>query len=200
MSNDIKIKNGLTINLKGAAQNIIKKAAHPKSVSLNPSNFHLITPKVVVKVGEEVQQGDVIFFSKNDNRIKFCSPIDGTIKDIMRGAKRKIIEIIINIGPENTQSQVISAKAPIFLPRVFAITAPRDHVNAPDNVKKIPRYWPSRLGAPVKIITPIKLIVKAIMFFIVGISFNKKNAINIPNGISDWIKRVAEAPSRIFNP
>ena len=96
MSNDIKIKNGLTINLKGAAQNIIKKAAHPKSVSLNPSNFHLIIPKLVVKVGEKVQQGDVVFFSKNDNRIKFCSPVDGTIKDIVRGAKRKIIEIIID--------------------------------------------------------------------------------------------------------
>ena len=69
MSNDIKIKNGLTIKLKGAAQNIVKKAAHPKFVSLNPSDFHLIVPKMVVKVGENVRQGDVIFFSKKDERI-----------------------------------------------------------------------------------------------------------------------------------
>ncbi len=97
MSNDIKIKNGLTIKLKGAAQNIVKKAAHPKFVSINPSDFHLIIPKMVVKVGENIRQGDVIFFSKKDERIKFCSPVDGIVKDIVRGAKRKIIEIIIDV-------------------------------------------------------------------------------------------------------
>jgi len=97
MSNDIRIKNGLTINLKGAAKNIVKKAPYPKSVSLNPSNFHLIIPKMVVKVGEKVNAGDVIFYSKKDERIKFCSPVDGIIKEIVRGAKRKIIEIVINV-------------------------------------------------------------------------------------------------------
>ena len=96
MSNDIRIKNGLTINLKGAAKNIVKKAPYPKSVSLNPSNFHLIIPKMVVKVGEKVNVGDVIFYSKKDERIKFCSPVDGIIKEIVRGEKRKIIEILID--------------------------------------------------------------------------------------------------------
>ena len=54
MSNDIRIKNGLSINLKGAPENIVKKATFPKSVSINPLNFHLITPKMVVKVGDSV--------------------------------------------------------------------------------------------------------------------------------------------------
>jgi Na+-transporting NADH:ubiquinone oxidoreductase subunit A len=98
MSKDIKIKNGLTIKLKGAAQNIVKKAAFPKSVSINPSDFHLIIPKMALKVGEKVSQGDVVFFSKKDDRIKFCSPVDGVITDIVRGAKRKIIEIIIDVN------------------------------------------------------------------------------------------------------
>ena len=53
MSNDIRIKNGLSINLKGAPENIVKKASFPKSVSINPSNFHLITPKMAVKVGDK---------------------------------------------------------------------------------------------------------------------------------------------------
>ena len=98
MSKDIKIKNGLNIKLKGAAHNIIKKAAFPKFVSLNPSDFHLIVPKMAIKVGEKVSQGDMVFFSKKDERIKFCSPVDGIIKDIVRGAKRKIIEIIIDVN------------------------------------------------------------------------------------------------------
>jgi Na+-transporting NADH:ubiquinone oxidoreductase subunit A len=95
MSNDIRIKNGLTINLKGAPENIIKKASFPKFVSINPSNFHLITPKMEVKVGDKVQMGDSVFYSKNNPEIKFCSPVSGTITDIIRGAKRRILEILI---------------------------------------------------------------------------------------------------------
>ena len=104
MSYDIKIKNGLTINLKGAAQNIIKKAATPKTISINPSNFHLIIPKMVVKIGQKISQGDVVFFSKKDERIKFCSPVNGVVKEITRGAKRKIIEIIIESIGDNERS------------------------------------------------------------------------------------------------
>ena len=96
MSNDIKIKNGLTIKIKGAAENIVKKAAFPKSISLNPADFHLITPKMAVKVGENVKAGDVVFYSKDNQEVKFCSPVSGIVKDIVRGKKRKIIEIIID--------------------------------------------------------------------------------------------------------
>jgi Na+-transporting NADH:ubiquinone oxidoreductase subunit A len=111
MLNDIKIKNGLTIKLKGAAENILKKAALPESVSLNPSDFHLIIPKMALKVGEKVSQGSVVFFAKKDERIKFCSPVDGIIRDIVRGAKRKIIEIIIDV--EKNQN-LISPNPQVF--------------------------------------------------------------------------------------
>ena len=91
----------------------------------------------------------------------------------------------ISIGPENTHSQVISANAPIFLLIGFAMTAPNDHVNAPDKVSRTPMNLPSKLGAPVKINTPTKAIPKPIIFFILGISFNRKKAIIIPNGTSN---------------
>lgn len=100
MSNDIRIKNGLTINLKGAPENIIKKAPFPKSVSLNPSDFHLITPKMVVKVGDKIKSGETVFYSKSNSDIKFCSPVSGKIADIVRGAKRRILEIIIDCDKE----------------------------------------------------------------------------------------------------
>ena len=96
MSNDIKIKNGLAINIKGASNNIVKKATFPKSISLNPNDFHLVTPKMAVKVGDHLEAGDVVFYSKDNQDIKFCSPVSGNVKDIVRGQKRKITEIIID--------------------------------------------------------------------------------------------------------
>ena len=96
MSNDIKIKNGLAINIKGASDNIVKKATFPKSISLNPNDFHLVTPKMAVKVGDHLEAGDVVFYSKDNQDVKFCSPVSGNVKDIVRGQKRKITEIIID--------------------------------------------------------------------------------------------------------
>ena len=96
MSNDIKIKNGLAINIKGASNNIVKKATFPKSISLNPNDFHLVTPKMAVKVGDHLEAGDVVFYSKDNQDVKFCSPVSGNVKDIVRGQKRKITEIIID--------------------------------------------------------------------------------------------------------
>ena len=96
MSNDIKIKNGLAINIKGASYNIVKKATFPKSISLNPNDFHLVTPKMAVKVGDHLEAGDVVFYSKDNQDVKFCSPVSGNVKDIVRGQKRKITEIIID--------------------------------------------------------------------------------------------------------
>ena len=111
MSNDIRVKSGLSINLKGAPENIVKKAPFPKTVSINPSDFHLITPKMVVKVGEKVSAGDVVFFSKKNPEIKFCSPVSGQILDIVRGAKRRILEILINCDEKQI---VISHKISSF--------------------------------------------------------------------------------------
>ena len=110
MSNDIKIKSGLTINLKGAAENIVKKAALPKSISLNPADFHLIIPKMVVKIGDHVNAGDVVFYSKNNQEVKFCSPVSGNIKDIVREEKRKIIEIIIDVDSSQKSKKFITSK------------------------------------------------------------------------------------------
>ena len=46
-------------------------------------------------------------------------------------------------------------------------------------------YDPSQLNQNLKIKTPIKAITKPTIFFIVGSSFNKKNAIIIPKGTSN---------------
>jgi len=53
---------------------------------------------------KKISQGDVVFYSKKNERIKFCSPVNGVVKEIIRGAKRKIIEIIIESIGDNERS------------------------------------------------------------------------------------------------
>ena len=95
MSTDIKIKKGLTIKLKGTASKEIETATRSKIFTIYPTDFHGIIPKLAVKVGEKVLAGDAIFFSKSNEEIKFTSPVSGEVKDIIRGAKRKILALTI---------------------------------------------------------------------------------------------------------
>ncbi|MAL58571.1 MAG: NADH:ubiquinone reductase (Na(+)-transporting) subunit A [Flavobacteriaceae bacterium] len=102
MSKDIKIKKGLTINLKGEAAKTLSKAPRSRTFAIRPKDFHLITPKMVVKEGAKIKAGDVLFYSKNDESIKFVTPVSGTLTRIERGAKRVITEILIEADPQDS--------------------------------------------------------------------------------------------------
>ncbi|NEV94924.1 Na(+)-translocating NADH-quinone reductase subunit A [Psychroflexus sp. YR1-1] len=97
---DIKIKKGLTLKLKGEAENSIEQAQKSKTVALRPSNFHSLVPKMVLKEGAKLKAGDEVFFSKYSDKTRVVSPVSGTLKEIKRGAKRKILSVIIEADDE----------------------------------------------------------------------------------------------------
>ncbi|SDL78884.1 Na+-transporting NADH:ubiquinone oxidoreductase subunit A [Salinimicrobium catena] len=95
MSNDIRIKRGLTLRLKGEAEKTLVDAPRSKTFAIKPPDFHSVVPKMVVKEGATVQAGDELFFSKYTPEVRFTSPVSGTLKEIKRGEKRRIMEVII---------------------------------------------------------------------------------------------------------
>ena len=55
----------------------------------------MLIPKLEVKVGDYVKRGQPLFYSKLNDTIKFVSNVSGYVKDIVRGERRKILNIII---------------------------------------------------------------------------------------------------------
>ena len=102
MSNDIRIRKGLDISLLGSAEKRTKELPLASLYCLKPSDFHLVIPKLVAREGAVVKAGDAIFYDKRDERVLFPSPVSGTITEIVRGERRKILEI--RITPDNVQS------------------------------------------------------------------------------------------------
>ena len=100
MSQTITIRKGLDINMKGKAEKILVENAKSKNISIQPPNFTALTPKLLVKVGDKVKAGSPVFFDKYRESIQFVSPASGTVKDIVRGAKRRVMEIIIEADAE----------------------------------------------------------------------------------------------------
>lgn len=95
MSKDIRIKRGLSLQLKGEAEKQLVEAKRSKTYAIKPPDFHSVVPKMVVKEGDRVLAGDALFYSKYAEELQFASPVSGTVQEIKRGAKRRILEVII---------------------------------------------------------------------------------------------------------
>ena len=102
MSKDIRIKQGLNLRFKGEAETNVSTVSRSKVYAIQPADFHLVTPKMVVKEGDEVQAGQVIFYSKADEAVKFVSPVSGKIIEIERGEKRVILSVKIEAASTDT--------------------------------------------------------------------------------------------------
>jgi Na+-transporting NADH:ubiquinone oxidoreductase subunit A len=102
MSEVIKIRKGLDIKLKGSADKIFMKAPRSKMYAVKPVDFHGLTPKIVKKPCEEVKVGTTIFYDKYRPEIKYSSPVSGIIQKIVRGERRRIIEILIEDDGKDT--------------------------------------------------------------------------------------------------
>ena len=102
MSRYIKIKRGLDIKLAGEANKRFSDLPLAETFALKPHNFINVIPKMLVQQGDEVQAGTPLFYDKSNEAIKFCSPVSGEIVEIIRGEKRKILQVKILADKEIT--------------------------------------------------------------------------------------------------
>jgi NADH:ubiquinone oxidoreductase, Na(+)-translocating, A subunit len=100
MANVIKLRKGLDINLKGKAAEELSTVKEPGFYALVPDDFPGVTPKVVVKEQEYVMAGGPLFIDKNHPEVKFVSPVSGVVTSVERGARRKVLNIVVEAAAE----------------------------------------------------------------------------------------------------
>ena len=101
LTKTIRIKKGANLKILGEASKILNKNIFPSTFSIKPTDFFGLIPKLIVKEGGKVKIGTPLFYSKENPDIKVVSPVSGSIKSIVRGAKRKILELIIDSDNKN---------------------------------------------------------------------------------------------------
>lgn len=102
MSNDIRIKKGLDIKLKGTAEKTKENAIVSNFYTLRPEDFHNVIPKLIAKEGARLKAGETVFFDKANEDVKFVTPVSGEVLEVKRGEKRKILAIKIQADKEQT--------------------------------------------------------------------------------------------------
>ncbi len=95
MPKTIKIRKGLNIPLQGNAERILQPAPAAEVYAVKPPDFHGLIPKMLVKEGEPVKAGTPLFFDKYNERVLFTSPVSGVFQEVVRGEKRRIMEVLI---------------------------------------------------------------------------------------------------------
>jgi len=106
MAVQVKLRKGGDIKLQGIAKKAMVEAPKSEIFAIKPSDFHGVTPKLILKVGAKVKAGTPVFFDKENEKIKFSSPVSGEIVEIVRGARRVILEIKIKADGTDSSEEV----------------------------------------------------------------------------------------------
>ena len=101
MSNNIDLKKGLDIPISGAAAQKTAKVTVPGTVAVKPTDFRGLKPRLLVREGDKVLAGSPVLADKESPDILFTSPVSGTVTEIVRGEKRKLLEV--RIKADSTQ-------------------------------------------------------------------------------------------------
>lgn len=104
MSNNIDLKRGLDIPISGTAVQKTKKVIKPDVVAVKPTDFRGLLPRLLVREGDKVLAGSPVLADKKSPEVLFTSPVSGTVAEIVRGEKRKLLEV--RIKADETQEYV----------------------------------------------------------------------------------------------
>jgi Na+-transporting NADH:ubiquinone oxidoreductase subunit A len=120
MSTVIRLRKGLNIKIAGKAEKILLPDVAVDRFGMRFADFPGLVARLEVREGSEVSAGTVLFHDKAYPEIKYVSPVSGVVKEIIRGEKRVLQEIVIEQQGEGKID--FGAADPLQLSREEVIT------------------------------------------------------------------------------
>ena len=100
----IKIRKGLDLPISGSPKQEILEGPAVSEVAILGEDYLGMKPSMKVRVGDKVKCGDEIFVDKKTDGVVYTAPASGTVCAINRGAKRKLLSVVIEIEGEEYKS------------------------------------------------------------------------------------------------
>ncbi|RNF71047.1 Na(+)-translocating NADH-quinone reductase subunit A [Marinomonas rhizomae] len=99
-----KITKGLDLPISGAPNQVIEAAAVVKTVAVIGPDFHGMKPTMLVKEGDKVKKGQVVFTDKKTEGVNYTAPASGTVIEINRGERRVFQSLVIRVEGEESET------------------------------------------------------------------------------------------------
>ncbi len=100
----ITIKKGLELPILGEPVATIDETPGVRTVALLGDDYVGMKPQIVVREGEEVKLGQVLFHDKRRPGVSYTSPGCGRVAGVHRGAKRAFLSIVIELEGEEEET------------------------------------------------------------------------------------------------
>jgi Na+-transporting NADH:ubiquinone oxidoreductase subunit A len=104
----IVLKKGLDLPLPGKPLTWVQPLPKPHTVALDLDQFEKVPFRLLVKEGDKVLIGSPLSESKTHPGMYFVSPGAGTILQIKRGSKRRVLSIVI--GLDETEESLVHSQ------------------------------------------------------------------------------------------
>ena len=133
MRHDIKIKKGLDIPLGGIPEREILDLRGVERYAVKPPDVVGFTPRLLVAEGDSVTAGQPLVQDKHDERLFLPSPVSGTVEAVVRGEKRRLLEVVVASSPSYSSyssCSSLTSEAPVWWiikERPFGVIANPDH-------------------------------------------------------------------------
>ena len=97
MSLQIRIRKGLNIPLAGEPDQSVHPGPVLQHLALCGSDYLGLKPRLLVSEGDRVGLGQPLFVDKRDPQVQYCSPGQGTVTAINRGARRVLESVVVRL-------------------------------------------------------------------------------------------------------
>jgi len=99
-----KLNKGYDIPLQGSAERRVENSPKTTAIAVQPIDFPGMRPGMKVDNGDTVKRGTVLFVDKQRPEISFRSPAAGTVREVVRGDRRAIQRVIIDVSADTSES------------------------------------------------------------------------------------------------
>jgi Na+-transporting NADH:ubiquinone oxidoreductase subunit A len=106
LSLQIRTKKGLNIPLAGEPEQSVHPGPEIQNLALCGPDYVGLKPRLLVSEGDPVALGQPLFIDKRDPAVSYCSPGQGTVAAINRGARRALESVVVRLaysGPDDVR-------------------------------------------------------------------------------------------------
>ena len=107
----IKINKGLDLPIAGAPEQTIQDGPKVRTVALLGQDYIGMKPTMMVKEGDRVKLGQVIFTDKKTEGVQYTAPGTGTVRAINRGERRVLQSVVIELDDQEESVEFASCPA-----------------------------------------------------------------------------------------